>query len=52
MELANGKMCIECKAVLSRYWENSFCEKCFRQLLKEHLEAEDKRHDEAIRKKR
>lgn len=45
MQMANGKVCLECKAKLARYYDNAFCESCFRQLLKEHLAEEDKRHE-------
>lgn len=36
------KVCIECNAKPARYWGSSFCEDCFRKLLKEKLEEEDK----------
>lgn len=48
MQLANGKVCLECKSDLARYWGNSFCEKCFRQALKQNLEEEDKRHVDRV----
>lgn len=44
MQLANGKVCLECKADLARYWGHSFCEPCFKKLLKDQLAEEDKRH--------
>lgn len=39
------KSCIECDKDLARHWGNNFCEKCFRQLLTDHLAEEDKRHE-------
>jgi len=40
----DGKVCLECKTELARYWGRNFCEKCFRKLLKENLEEEQKGH--------
>lgn len=40
----NGKVCIECSKDLARHWGNNFCEVCFRELLKQNLEKEDKRY--------
>lgn len=40
----DGKVCLECKTDLARYWGNNFCEPCFRKLLKNNLEEEDKRY--------
>lgn len=48
MQLANGKVCIECKTELGRYWGNNLCEKHFRELLKENLKEEDKRHADRV----
>lgn len=42
MDLATGKVCIECGKFLARHWGNNFCEACFRKLLKESLIEEDK----------
>lgn len=51
MQLANGKVCLECRKDLARYWGRSFCEPCLRKLLKEQMEEEDKRHaDRAVEK--
>lgn len=45
MQLANGKVCLECREDLVRYRRGSFCEDCFRELLKRNLEDEDERHE-------
>lgn len=34
-------LCIECKDEVARHWSSSFCEKCFRELLKEKLTEEE-----------
>ncbi len=44
MQLANGKVCLECKTDLARYWGHSFCEECFVEELRKNLAEEDKRH--------
>lgn len=36
-----NKLCMECKDKPARYWGSSFCEDCFRELLRENLEKED-----------
>jgi hypothetical protein len=35
------KKCLECKDQPAMYWNKSFCEDCFRKLLKEKVEKED-----------
>lgn len=44
--MKQNKVCIECNKDLARYWGRNFCESCFRQLLTDHLNEEDKRHAE------
>jgi hypothetical protein len=34
------KICVECKEKKAGYWNSSFCEECFRKLLKEKLDEE------------
>lgn len=48
MQLANGKVCIECKAELARHWGRNLCEKCLREALQEKFAEEDKHHDKDI----
>jgi hypothetical protein len=36
-------ICIECKENEARYWSSSFCEDCFKELLKVKLEEEDEK---------
>ena len=35
------KDCIECKVRPARYWDSSFCEECFREVLRQKLDEED-----------
>jgi hypothetical protein len=35
------KLCLECKERIATHWNNSFCEECFRKLLKEKVNKED-----------
>ncbi len=35
------KTCVECKTEIARHWNSNFCEKCFREILKEKMEEED-----------
>jgi len=44
----DGKVCIECKTDLGRFFGRNFCEECFKELLKANLEEEDKRHAENV----
>lgn len=45
MQLAReGKVCLECKTDLARYWGRNLCEKCLREALQEKFAEEDKRH--------
>lgn len=39
------KDCIECKVRPARYWASSFCEDCFRELLKEKLKEDDRSNE-------
>lgn len=32
------RTCVECKKRPARYWASSFCEDCFRKLLREKIE--------------
>ncbi|WP_165786667.1 hypothetical protein [Heyndrickxia camelliae] len=36
-----AKDCIECKVRPARYWGSSFCEECFKEVLKEKLENDN-----------
>lgn len=35
------KICVECKEKLAGYWSSSFCEDCFRKLLREKLDEDE-----------
>lgn len=42
----DGKVCLECKKDLARYWGRNLCEKCLREALRESFEG--KRHDKDV----
>lgn len=41
--MMSKKYCIECKERQARYWSSNFCEECFRKLLREKLNEDEKK---------